>query len=249
MRNLTVLLATGALTGTLFLAGCQPPDEDDAKKAADDEETVPHPPIEESRPGEETGAEQTGGPADGSEEEAGGGYESAQQPDAAATGEDAATFTDTRFRIAVDDPESLQQVSTEDGEAGDAAQWHAFADGREGRRLLTLKVPGEVDARFRLGASRSTKGLTHCKDLPEGVTQDDKQMQTIDDVAFIRFDVNKVEGDRYTTNRSYRATYTESCYAIDMIVSGTGGEGGLADRQTEALNTLRAVLDGVRFTE
>ena len=57
MRNFTVLLATGALTGTLFLAGCQPPDEDDAKKAADDEETVPHPPIEESRPGEETGAE------------------------------------------------------------------------------------------------------------------------------------------------------------------------------------------------
>ena len=99
MRNFTVLLATGALTGTLFLAGCQPPDEDDAKKAADDEETVPHPPIEESRPGEETGAEQTGGPADGSEEEAGGGYESAQQPDAAATGEDAATFTDTRFAL------------------------------------------------------------------------------------------------------------------------------------------------------
>ena len=56
MRNFTVLLATGALTGTLFLAGCQPPDEDDAKKGAEDEETVPHPPIEESRPGEETGA-------------------------------------------------------------------------------------------------------------------------------------------------------------------------------------------------
>ena len=34
MRNLTVLLATGALTGTLFLAGCQPPDEDDATDEA-----------------------------------------------------------------------------------------------------------------------------------------------------------------------------------------------------------------------
>ncbi len=249
MRNLTVLLATGALTGTLFLAGCQPPDEDDAKKAADDEETVPHPPIEESRPGEETGAEQTGGPADGSEEEAGGGYESAQQPDAAATGEDAATFTDTRFRIAVDYPESLQQVSTEDGEAGDAAQWHAFADGREGRRLLTLKVPGEVDARFQLGASRNTKALTHCKDLPEGVDQESKQTQTIDDVAFTRFDVTRTEGDQYTTIRSYRATYTESCYAIDLIARGSGGQGQAADRQTEALETLQTVLDGVRFTE
>ena len=248
MRNLTVLLATGALTGTLFLAGCQPPDEDDAKKGAEDEETVPHPPIEESRPGEETGAEQTGGPADGSEEEAGGGYESAQQPNAAASGEDA-TFTDTRFRIEVDYPESLQKVSAEDGEAGDAAQWHAFADGREGRRLLTLKVPGEVDARFQLGASRNTKALTHCKDLPEGVDQESKQTQTIDDVAFTRFDVTRTDGDQYTTIRSYRATYTESCYAIDLIARGSGGQGQAADRQTEALETLQTVLDGVRFTE
>ena len=31
MRNLTVLLATGALTGTLFLAGCQPPRPDIVK--------------------------------------------------------------------------------------------------------------------------------------------------------------------------------------------------------------------------
>jgi hypothetical protein len=247
MRNLTVLLATGALTGTLFLVGCQPPEEDDAKKGADNEETVPHPPIEESQPGEETGAAQTGGPADGTEEEAGGGYESAQKPSTAATGDDATTFTDTRFRIAVDYPESLQKVSAEEGQEGQ--QWHAFADGQEGQRLLTLKVPGEVDARFQLGASRNTKALTHCKDLPEGVTQESKQTQTIDDVAFTRFDVTRTEGDSYTTIRSYRATYTESCYAIDLIASGSGGQGEAANRQTEALETLQTVLDGVRFTE
>jgi hypothetical protein len=230
----------------LTLAGCEPPKEEK------EDPSVPHPPIEESQPGGEVGANGLGGPADGREEQGGGHYESAQKPSMAATGEDAATFTSEAFRIAVDYPESMEKVTdgqrTEGPLAGEG--WNAFADGQQdGQRLLTLKVPGEVDARFRLGASRSTKGLTHCKDLPEGVTQDDKQMQTIDDVAFIRFDVNKVEGDRYTTIRSYRATYTESCYAIDMIVSGTGGEGGLADRQTEALNTLRAVLDGVRFTE
>ena len=247
MRNLTVLLATVALTGTLFLAGCQPPDEDEARKEAKDEETVPHPPIEETRSGEDTGTDQPGGAADGSEEEAGGGYESAQQPDAAASGEDAATFTDTQFRIEVEYPESLQKVSAEDGKEG--PQWHAFADGQEGQRLLTLKVPGEVDARFQLGASRNTKALTHCKDLPEGVTQESKQTQTIDDVAFTRFDVTRTEGDQYTTIRSYRATYTESCYAIDLIASGSGGQGEAADRQTRALETLQTVLDGVRFTE
>lgn len=245
MRYLTVLLAAGSLT----LAACQPPDEEKEDSA------VPHPPIEESQPGDEVGANGLGGPADGREEQAGGSYESAQKPSMAATGENAATFTSEAFRIAVDYPESMEKVTDEPrtGEqsgplAGEG--WNAFADGeQDGQQLLTLKVPGEVYARFRLGASRATKALTHCKDLPEGVTQDDKQTQTIDDVAFIRFDVNKVQDDRYTTIRSYRATYTESCYAIDMIVSGTGGEGEVANRQTEALNTLRAVLDGVHFTE
>ncbi|MEP1895634.1 MAG: hypothetical protein ABJQ98_09990 [Alloalcanivorax venustensis] len=245
MRNLTVLLATGALTGTLFLAGCQPPEEDDAKKEADDEETVPHPPIEESRPGEETGAEQTGGPADGSEEEAGGGYESAQEEGQAASGEDAATYTNEAFRVQVDYPESLQKVSTDQG--GD---WHAFAGGQgDGQQLLVLKVPGEVDARFQLGASRSTQALSHCKDMPEGADQESKQTLTIDEVPFARFDTNQVNGDTYEIIRSYRATYTESCYAIDLIASGSGGQGEAADRQTRALEELQTVLDGVSFTE
>jgi len=247
MRNLTILLAAGTLTGTLFLAGCQPPEEDDTNKGADNEDTVPHPPIEEGRSGESMGNDQPGGPADGSEEEAGGAYQSAQKPGAAATGEDAATFTNTDFRIAVDYPGHVQKVASEDGKEG--RQWHAFADGQEGRRLLTLKVPGDVDARFQLGASRNTKALTHCKDLPEGVTQESKQTRTIDDVAFTRFDVTRTEGDQYTTIRSYRATYTESCYAIDLIASGSGGQGQAADRQTEALETLQTVFDGVRFTE
>lgn len=227
MRNLTVLLTTGALTGTLFLAGCQ-----------DNEETVPHPPIEESQPGGDTGDDQTGG-----------GYQSAQKAGNAASGDDAATFSDTRFRIAVDYPESLQKVSAEDDQGGNAQQWHAFADGQEGQRLLTLKVPGEVDARFQLGASRSTQALSHCKDLPEGADQESKQTLTIDEVPFARFDTNQVSGDTYKTIRSYRATYTESCYAIDLIASGSGGQGEAADRQTEALETLQTVLDGVRFTE
>lgn len=245
MRNLTVLLTTGALTGTLFLAGCQPPEEDKAKQEAKSEETVPHPPIETSARGEDSGADGPGGPADGSEEQAGGGYESAQEEGQAASGDSAATYTNEAFRVQVDYPGSLEKVSVEQDGA-----WHAFAGGQgDGRQLLVLKVPGEVDARFQLGASRSTQALSHCKDLPEGADRESKQTLTIDEVPFARFDTNQVSGDTYKTVRSYRATYTESCYAIDLIASGSGGQGQAADRQTQALETLQTVLDGVRFTE
>ncbi|MHA7919207.1 hypothetical protein [Alloalcanivorax xenomutans] len=245
MRNLTVLLATGALTGTLFVAGCQPPDEDKANKDAKSEETVPHPPIETSERGEDTGANGAGGPADGSEEHAGGGYESAQEEGQAASGDNAATYTSKTFRVQVDYPTSLEKVAAEQGGA-----WHAFAKGQgDGQQLLVLKVPGEVDARFQLGASRGTQALSHCKDPPEGADQESKQTLTIDEVPFARFDTNQVSGDTYKTIRSYRATYTESCYAIDLIASGSGGQGEAADRQTQALETLGTVLDGVRFTE
>lgn len=240
MRNLTVLLATGALTGTLFLAGCQPPEEDNAKKGQDNGETVP--PIEETQSGDNTG---TGQSADGSEAQAGGGYDSAQESGEAASGDAAATYTSETFRVRVDYPQSLEKVT----DANDD-DWQAFADGEEdGQRLLALAVPGEVQARFYLGASRSTQALSHCKDLPEGADEESKQTLTIDEVPFTRFDVNRVDGDSYKVIRSYRATYTESCYAIDLIASGSGGEGQAADRQTQALEELQTVLDGVSFTE
>lgn len=245
MRNLTILLATGALAGTVFLAACQPSEEDDAKKGEDTEEAVSHPPIEASQSGEDIGADQPGGSAGDSEEHAGGGYESAQEEGQAASGEDAATYTNEAFRVQVDYPASLEKVTAEQGDG-----WHAFANGQgDGQRLLVLKVPGEVDARFQLGASRDTQALSHCKDLPDGADRESQQTLTIDEVPFTRFDTNQVDGDNYEVIRSYRATYTESCYAIDLIASGSGGEGEAADRQTQALETLQTVLDGVRFTE
>ncbi len=240
MHNLTVLLATGALTGTLFLAACQPPEEDDAKKEGSNGETVP--PIEETRSGDNTGADQS---ANGSEAQAGGGYESAQESGEAASGEDAATYINEAFRVQVDYPQSLENVT-----ADQDGRWHAFSKGQgDGQQLLVLKVPGEVDARFQLGASRSTQALSHCKDLPEGADQESQQTLTIDEVPFARFDANQVNGDNYKIMRSYRATYTESCYAIDLIASGSGGEGQAADSQTRALEELQTVLDGVSFTE
>ena len=191
------------------------------------------------------GANGPGGPADGSEEQAGGGYESAQEEGQAASGDNAATYTNEAFRVQVDYPTSLEKVAVEQDGA-----WHAFASGQgDGQQLLVLKVPGEVDARFQLGASRGTQALSHCKDLPEGADQESKQTLTIDEVPFARFDTNQVSGDTYKTIRSYRATYTESCYAIDLIASGTGGQGEAADRQTQALEELQTVLDGVSFTE
>jgi len=237
MRYLTVLFAVGGLA----LIGCQPAEDDDNK-----EDKLPHPPIEETQSGTETGADRPGGPPKDNKAQAGGGYESAQQAGNAVSGDNATTYANEAFRVSVDYPKSMEKISA-DKAGGD---WHAFADGDEdGQRLLTLSVPGDIQARFQLGASRTTQALSHCKDVPEKANDGSKQTLTIDGVPFTRFDVNRVDGESYTTIRSYRATYTESCYAIDLIAQGSGGQGQTADRQTEALETLQTVLDGVRFTE
>ena len=238
MRYFTVILASGCLV----LAGCQPPEDDDNK----DQDTLPHPPIEESQSGAQLGADRPGGPPEDNKAQAGGGYQSAQQPGSAVSGEDADTYTSEPFPVSGRYPQSLQKVSAEQASGG----WHTFVNGdEEGQRLLTLKVPGDTRARFQLGASRTTQALSHCKDVPEQADGGNKQTLTIDGVHFTRFDVTRVDGDSYTTIRSYRATYTESCYAIDLIASGSGGEGQAADQQSRALDTLQTVLDGVAFTE
>lgn len=236
MRYFTVILATGCLV----LAGCQPPEPDDDKEG-----TPPHPPIQESQPGKDIGPDQPDGLADISEEPAGGADRSAQQPSEAVTGDDAAVYVNKAFRVQVVYPQSLHKVT---GEA--AGRWHGYTGGHwDGQELLTLKAPGDVEARFQLGASRNIKALSHCKDLPKGVEQDSRQTWTIDGVPFVRFDLTRVDGDSYTMIRSYRATYTEACYAIDLVASGTGGKDDVADRQSRAMEKLQTVLDGVRFTE
>lgn len=235
MRYLTVLCAAAAV----FLTACQPPEPDDDK-----EDTLAHPPIQESQSGKSIGPDKPDDLADISEEPAAGAERSAQQPAKAVTGENAAAYVNKAFRVQVVYPESMRKLT---GEA--AGGWHEYTAGPwDGQELLTLKVPGEVDARFQLGASRSIKALSHCKDLPEGA-EDSRQTWTIDGVPFVRFDLTRVDGDTYTMIRGYRATYTEACYAIDLVASGTGGEGDVADRQTRAMKKLQTVLDGVRFTE
>ena len=236
--------------GTLLLAGCQPPDDDKQEQDA----AVPHPPIEETGDGGQVGS-QGGGEA--SPATAGG---TADAPSAQGHGEDlnadqAAVYQSSDYRIQVTFPRELEVVNHAAGElegvdnAGQADQdaaWKAFAgDDMDGQRLLTLAVPGDRDLRFQLGASRGTQGLSHCKDQPSEQAGDTEATRTLDGVPFRRFEITETDDQGFRTVQSYRATYGEACYAIDLIARGDGEGDGAA----EALTRLQTALDGVAFTE
>lgn len=132
--------------------------------------------------------------------------------------------------------------------SGDDQAWKMFAgEDAEGIRLLTLAAPGHDQAvRFMLGVSRSTQALSHCKDAPADAADDTETSRTIDGIPFRRFEITNTDEQGYRTVQSYRATYGEACFAIDLVARGSG-EGG--DAEEQALEQLQAVLAGIEFTE
>lgn len=251
MRYYYPLLITA---GTLALVACQQPDDDDKK--TDD---PPHPPIEETLSGNEVGSaghhsKQEPGSGEATKE----GIKSAQNEDADAKDEDTSTFENKEFGVRIVYPKSLEEHAG-DGEGNDKkAGWNAFADADadpgDAVRLLTLTVAGSNDAsraELRLGANRATEALTHCTDVPAGAaqTKDEENRRTIDGVPFTTFEVDNVTEDHYERIRSYRATYTQACYAIDMIASGSGKQGEGENDPKQAFDKLQAALDGFEFTK
>lgn len=259
MRYGIVMLAAS----TLLLGACQP---------ADDDERGDGPPIEESEPGDQVGdnhgPEPTGPDINidtaGTPPVQGGGEDLDE--------EQAARYISDDYQIQVAFPRDLTVVNSQAGrlegadtdtssdtdsgtDTGDSRQsgrddetvWKLFADAdADGARLLTLAVPDRDGVRFQLGASRSTQALSHCKDAPSGQAEATETSRTIDDIPFRRFEITETGEEGYRTVQSYRATYGEACYAIDLIARGSG-EGGDAEKQ--ALDKLQAVLDGIEFTE
>lgn len=253
MRYSLALLATG----TLLLAACQPPDDDQSK----DKTSGDGAPIQESQPGERVGGDDTGQPQATVDTA---GAPSAQDRQPAPKGK-TATYKSDEYGVAVTFPRNLKVINSRAGSisrtdpdfngsdrqsqtSGDQGGWRAFAGKDEdGKRLLTLKVPDQ-QARFQLGVSRSTQGLSHCKDQPTGAAGDTETSRTIDGVPFRRYEVTETGENGYRLLQSYRATYGEACYAIDLIASGEG-DAGDSEAQKQALEDLQTVIDGIRFTE
>lgn len=253
MRYSLALVATG----TLLLAACQPPDDDQSK----DQTGGDGAPIQESQPGGQVGGDDATGQARPTVDTAG--APSAQ--DAKPAKGKTAVYESEEYHIQVTFPRNLKVVNSRAGRisgtdadqngsdrqsqsSGDEGGWKAFAGKDEdGKRLLTLKVPDQ-QARFQLGASRSTQGLSHCKDQPTGAAGDTETSRTIDDVPFRRYEVTETGENGYRMVQSYRATYGEACFAIDLIASGEGTAGD-GQAQKRALEDLQTVIDGIRFTE
>ena len=254
MRYSPVLIAAG----TLALVACQQPEDDKAKG-----EDLPHPDINTTQSGGEVGSAQTqsnrppGGEADAKE-----GVQSAQDEQASLSEDEAATFESEEYGVRITYPKTLEKHAGDGAGNNKEAGWNAFSEpDADGEQLITLTVPGANDnnrAEFRMGANRSTKALSHCKDVPAGAAQAEGQenQHTISGVPFATFEVDNVTQDRYERIRSYRATYSEACYAIDLIVSGTGNQNaaGEADKgqgkdPSGQFEQLQTVLDGVEFTK
>ncbi len=257
MRYSLALVATG----TLLLAACQPPDDDQSK----DKATGDGAPIQESQPGGQVGGDDATGQPRPTVDSAGAPSAQDEQGAKPAAKGKTATYKSDEYRVEVTFPRNLKVVNSRAGRISDTdadhngsdrqsqasddqGSWKAFAGKDEdGKRLLTLKVPDQ-QARFQLGVSRSTQGLSHCKDQPTGASGDTETSRTIDDVPFRRYEVTETGENGYRMMQSYRATYGEACYAIDLIASGEG-DAGDGEAQKQALEDLQSVIDGIRFTK
>lgn len=238
------------VAGTLVLAACDQPEHQPDNGGA-----LPHPEITTTQSGGDVGSAETQSNRPAGGEVTKGGIKPAQNERNAASAAEVVIFENEEFNLRVSYPESLER-HVGDGEGNNKkAGWNAFADAdADGTRLLTLTVPGANDARraeFRLGANRSTQALTHCEDIPAGATQPpgEEKRRTIDGVPFTTFEVDNVTQESDERIRSYRATYTEACYAIDLIVSVASDQRAGESSSQQAFETLQAALDGVEFTE
>lgn len=238
------------VAGGLALAACDQPEHEPGNGGE-----LPHPEINTTQSGGDVGSAETQSNRPAGGEATHGGIKPAQNEQAKVSGDEVMTFENEEFNLRVTYPESLEKHAGDGGGNDKKAGWNAFADaGAGGTRLLTLTVPGANDARraeFRIGANRATDALTHCEDVPAGATQPPgkEKRRTIDGVPFTTFEVNNVTQDGDERIRSYRTTYTEACYAIDLIVSGSGDQSAGAPPPEQAFETLQAALDGVDFTE
>lgn len=135
-------------------------------------------------------------------------------------------FVDRDYGIRITYPKRLDLRDGFERNYLSSDRWKAYANpnAAAGKAIVALILPGsnQVTAgELHIGVSRQAKALANCTALPDAAVSGSRRQVTISGIPFVTFKARSAGMSHYMIVRSYRTVKNQTCYAVDIVVTGT----------------------------